>query len=253
MYSLLRKPIKAYPIWILSGWGLFSGTHLFLSHPPIRKKIIDEYCKGKTSTFLALYSAISLATFGPTTLLYMHYRRALSHGAYNGIPLWQVSWKKSALGTLIKISALYTLFESITTPSPVIVTVPPSPHDGFQGLPESNAVPHGIHRITRHPTFFSFALLGLGQLFTRGLLPDVAFWAPFPIFWVIGSLHQDFRLKNESHPSTGKPRFSKEYLDKTSLLPFGAVLKGKQDLREIIQEINVKHLAMAIFSWIWWL
>lgn len=253
MSFLFRPSNQSYPFLILTGWGVFSGTHLFLSHPPIRKKVIRSFCNGSEPTFLGIYSILGLACFIPTTLLYVRYRRSLSSGAHTENSLWNPTRRQQVLGNLLKLSGLYSLFESISTPSPITTKAPPSPHDGLEKMPESTATPHGIHRITRHPTFFSLALLALGQLCTRRSPIDLAYWAPYPIFWVIGSIHQDYRLKSESHPITGKPRFSKEYLDQTSLLPFGAVLKGKQDIREIFREINVKHLVMASFSWLWWL
>jgi uncharacterized membrane protein len=79
----------------------------------------------------------------------------------------------------------------------------------------------------------SFAFMGVGNLLTRGFLSDVLFYSFFPLYTVVGSAHQDQRVG--FHPDT-------------SLLPFAAVLEGKQDLKKALNEMNPKAAAVAIMS-----
>ena len=97
----------------------------------------------------------------------------------------------------------------------------------------------GIYRVSRHSTFMSFALLGIGKLFTRGFMSDIIFWGMFPAFWLVGSLHQDQRLK-ETMPA--------EFFEKTSLLPFMAVYEGKQKMDDIKKEFQPKAAAIALIA-----
>jgi uncharacterized membrane protein len=70
----------------------------------------------------------------------------------------------------------------------------------------------GMVRVTRHGTFMGFALIGLGSAITSTHLVPIVFWLGFPAFWIVGSLHQDYRKKLENIPQ--------EFFEKTSLLPF---------------------------------
>lgn len=58
-----------------AGWGLFTGTHLVMSHPPVREALVNSL--GGEKQYLGAYSAVAAATFFPTTFVYLRY------------PLWQ--------------------------------------------------------------------------------------------------------------------------------------------------------------------
>lgn len=63
----------------------------------------------------------------------------------------------------------------------------------------------------------------------RGHLIDICFWAAYPIILLVGGHLQD-RLNKSKYPPS--------YWQNTSLLPFGAVLMGRQDVKEAWSEIN---------------
>jgi uncharacterized membrane protein len=67
------------------------------------------------------------------------------------------------------------------SPSPVAV-----------GAPKAGAA-RGVHLLTRHPVFMGAGLFGALHLLVMGCASDVAFWAGFPLFAVIGCAHQDGR------------------------------------------------------------
>jgi uncharacterized membrane protein len=162
---------------IVLGWSAFAGTHLFMSHPGNREKIIKTV--GGDKNFLGLYSAVALATFLPQTYIYIKYRRAT--------PAFNPGTLANALGLSLNSLALLCWAQTIATPSAA-------------GLPEqekmkseeqtNQVTAKGINRISRHPMFMSLALLGVGQALRLRRAPDLAYWLGFPIFWVIGSMHQ---------------------------------------------------------------
>lgn len=132
---------------------------------------------------------------------------------------------------------------------------------------KDDAEPMGLNRITRHGVFMAFAFLGLGNVVARGFLGgrrllrvftqraslfplpslisyfhfilDVVFWSGFPIFWVVGSLHQDMR-KRMTLPAS--------FFEKTSLLPFKAIIEGRNSGRKALEEMDKKALAIAVIA-----
>ena len=77
------------------------------------------------------------------------------------------------------------------------------------------------HYITRHGVFMAVGLFGLVHLIPNGFASDIAFFAGFPIFAIVGCLHQDRRkLVTDSQRYAG-------FHAATPLIPF----TGKQTLR----------------------
>lgn len=87
--------------------------------------------------------------------------------------------------------------------------------------------------------FTAFALLGLGNILLRGFIGDVVYWGGWVTIWAVGCPHQDYRLKTTGLVPQG-------YYDKTSFLPFQAILEGKNSLEEAFKEFNKPLLATAI-------
>jgi uncharacterized membrane protein len=84
--------------------------------------------------------------------------------------------------------------------------------------------------ITRHPTFTAFFLWGLAGVLTRPHPAEFIFWAGLSAFSLIGAAHQDMRMWNS------RPR---SMMEQTSMLPFGAVLAGKQTIQSALDEMNI--------------
>jgi uncharacterized membrane protein len=206
-------------IWPIAGlWATFAGTHVVLSHPPVRAKLVEDLGPAK---FQGVYSAVAFASLGP--LVYLHARRAgtgpLVHTMGNSKVMRVVAGGIKTLGAL-------TFTQAVITPSPL----------GMPGV-SAEEEPKGLLRITRHPLFMAFALWGLGNVLVRGALADVVFWGGFPTFWVLGSMHQDFRKKQT---------LSKEFFDKTSLLPFKAIIEGRNSFTAAMQEMSLPGAAAGV-------
>jgi len=60
-------------------------------------------------------------------------------------------------------------------------------------MPTVEADVLGVTRITRHPMLVGFICLGLSQVLRRGLINDLAFWGPLPVFSLLSGWHQDYR------------------------------------------------------------
>lgn len=97
-----------------------------------------------------------------------------------------------------------------------------------------------MERITRHAVFWSFGFLTLSKAITTIYLPEV-FMFTFPtIFAYIGGAHQDHRFLKNSGGS-----LTLEKYNKTSNIPFLAIVTGKQNITDVINELKVTNMAIA--------
>ena len=204
--------------WIVMLWVAFAGTHMLLSSSRLRPGLVRALGE---AGFLAGYSLVSFATFVPLVWVYF----ANKHG---GALLWA-----PALGPVLRwviylgmTVAFVLLVAALMTPSPVSIAAP------------DNVALRGVHRLTRHGLFMGLGLFGLLHLVVNGYATDVAFFAGFPIFAVLGSWHQDLR-KRESLDGY------REFCAKTPFLPFTGreTLRG---LRELSPVAVVIGAAVAI-------
>jgi hypothetical protein len=97
----------------------------------------------------------------------------------------------------------------------------------------------GAKRVTRHPVLWGMALVGLGSALASPLATEVAFGVMPLAMAVIGGLHQDVRgRRNGALPPA---------LDaQTSHLPFGALLSGRQQWADLMDEFAWSNAALAV-------
>lgn len=159
-------------------WLLFAATHMGLSSLRLRPRLVAALGE---RAFQGLYSLLALAIFVPLVWFYLGHR-------HEGALLWVTA--PGALGRW----ALYVL-QGVAWSLVAAGLVQPSPV--ALGVPEAQRPreARGIHRVTRHPVFMGFGLAGALHLVSpgNGFASDVAFWIGFPLFAVVGSLHQDRR------------------------------------------------------------
>ncbi len=179
-------------------WLAFAATHMGLSSHTLRPRIVAA--TGELA-FQGLYSVVALAIFVPLVWVYFANPHAGPHLWYLG-PGPGVRWPMYAAMAL----ALTLVIGGLFTPSPVMAAGGRSPE----------ARVRGVLRITRHPVFMGVGIFGLVHLWVANVnAAELAFFAGFPIFAVLGCAHQDRRKL----ASLGAPYAS--FCAETSLLPFG--------------------------------
>jgi uncharacterized membrane protein len=181
---------------------LFVVTHLGLSHDPIRRGLVDTIGEWP---FRGLYSLVSFLTLGPAAVLWWQNRHL-------GSVLWELPfWSERILASVLIFFGLFLLFQLLATPSPA-------------SMMPAKVEARGVLRITRHPMNMGLALWGLAHLLANGTVGDVAFFGSFVVVGIIGPYHLDARHKrNKGEEFT-------EFCKQTSVLPFGAVLRGRNRL-----------------------
>jgi protein-S-isoprenylcysteine O-methyltransferase Ste14 len=99
----------------------------------------------------------------------------------------------------------------------------------------------GMKRITRHPQLWSMAFVALGAAIGTPFATEAILFA-FPTIWAVaGGAHIDMRHRRGSG---GALNAAQE--DKTSHLPFLALLRGKQSWQALVDELKISNAALAL-------
>ena len=187
---------------LLLWWVLFGGSHMLMSAPGWRSKLVARL--GEWG-FFGVYSLIALITIVPLCMYYGAHK-------HTGPQLWvtllpyliarDVNVLLMGLAFVLFVSGLAAL-----TPSSILATTAPQAY--------------GITRITRHPVFASFFLFGVAHCLVNGALSDIVFFGGFVVLSWLGAWRQDQR-KTDELPGYTEFRLS------TSFLPFGAIVSQRQ-------------------------
>lgn len=205
---------------ILLLWAAFAITHIAFSSIRFRPKLVGLL---GDRGFQGAYSLVALGIFVPLCTVYFSNKHA-------GPLLWSIP-RTSALLWFVQIGmgvAFVLLFAGVLTPSPTSMTAGPG-----EGAPQ----PRGVHFITRHALLMSMALFGAVHLLVNGYASDVAFFAGFPVFVLIGTAHQD-RRKLALDGDRYRP-----FYEATPLVPF----TGSHTLRGL-REISLPAVGLGVVA-----
>jgi uncharacterized membrane protein len=186
-------------------WLGFAGSHLLLSHLPVRDRLVARL---GAQPFQGLYSLIALAFFVPLVWVYFDH-------LHEGPWLWVLP-HGGALTRLVELGmalAFVLILAGLLRPSPASLGAGPT-------------APTGAFRIARHPMFMGIGLFGALHLLLNASATDVAFFAGFPIFALVGCAHQDQRKLAKHTPGYA------EFVAATPFVPFtgGATLRGLREM-----------------------
>lgn len=188
-------------------WLLFGGSHMIGSSMPVRTGLIAIL--GKMG-FRAVYSVVAIATFVPLC-------RAYAEARGEGGLLFMPHPALTLVTTVLVGLAFILLLQSLALPTPMTI------QGDMRGVVVDEA--RGIHRLTRHPMNWAFILFASGHLLVRPYGADAVFWGGFILYSLVSAIHQDRRLLAEERPG-----FGAFYLQ-TSLVPFWAMIRGRQRLQ----------------------
>jgi uncharacterized membrane protein len=199
---------------------LFTATHFGLSHGAVRAGLVKQF--GPVG-FRGVYSLISIGTLAPAATFAWIERHA-------GPVLWDLPrWIELAVSLPLMLLATILLVLSLASPSPVSM-VPARPEA------------RGVLRITRHPMNMGFGLFGVAHVVANGALGDVAFFGLcFAVVGIVGAYHQDARI------AKAKGEALREFRRATSVLPFAAILRGRQKFDP--GDMAWPLVALAVVAW----
>lgn len=204
-------------------WLLFGGTHMLLSSVRLRPRLAGALGEG---AFLGVYSLVALAAFVPLVWIYFANKHAGPHLFHLGAA--------PGVRTLVYVGmgvAFSMLVAGLARPSPAALS---------PGRPE----PAGVLRVTRHPVFMAIGLFGLLHLLAASVnAAELAFFAGFPIFALVGSRHQDARKL------AGGGEAFRHFHARTPFLPFSAPKEVPTALREDAVPIVIGVGVTVLVRW----
>jgi len=191
---------------VAATWLAFFGTHLGLASDPVRGALARRL---GSRGFFALFYSVAAVTFTTWVAVTAAVR-------LEGLPA-------PAPGGHVVIHSMAIAFivAGLSLSAGGLASYPSSP---MALLFHPVREPRGIERITRHPFFAGLTLFAVGHVLIVPTLAAAVFFAGLALQAVVGAAHQDRKLARR----LGRPY--RDYLARTSAVPFAAILSGRQRL-----------------------
>ena len=202
--------LMAAAFWFVTHHGLASGL--------MRARLVAGLGANGFRIFYSILSVLALVLL------------ARASGAAETLPLWAVpAWLRLLLALIMLPAFLFFVAGFLRNPTAV----------GGEAMAGQQI--RGIQRITRHPMLWSFALWALVHVLGNGDLASVIFFGTFAISAFIGMPSIDRKLAARDPEAAAKLQAA------TSILPFGAILAGRNQL--VLAEIGWLAPALALLGW----
>ncbi len=195
-------------------------THSGIAGSPLRGLFVRWF--GETG-FRAAYSVVSFAALA---FLIIAYRRAPV------VPVWFTPRGLRDFLVLVMLAAFVLFAGAVSRPNPTAVggeSAPPDPTRGMQ-------------RVTRHPMLWSFTLWAGVHMIALGAADGFLFFGSFLLTSIWGMNSIDAKLAQRN------PALFTELSRTTSILPFGAILAGRN--RFVASEIGWIGPLTALVVWV---
>ncbi len=221
--ELPTTPAQPAPMWPLAlAAFLFFALHLVLSSGWIRPRLVRVLGDG---AFQGLYSLLAVGT-----LTWAWY--AWEAAPY--IELWpHAPWTRWVPNLGMPFVVILGV-AGYTTRSPTIT--------GLEGSLAEGDPAQGILRVTRHPANSAFVAWGVLHLFPNGDLATVILISSVILLGVLGTWHIE-RRRRQRHGAAWDA-----YAARTSILPFVAILQGRQHLS--LREIGARRIGGGLLLWL---
>ena len=197
--------------------ALWVFVHVGISGTSLRDAVVARLGEGRFMLAFSIASVVSI------TLLVLAWQNAETTF------LWSApGWLRWILALLMLPS--FVLFMASHKRNPTAV--------GNKGLGEE---PRGIQRVTRHPMLMSFAIWGLVHVIGNGDAAALVFFGAFLVTAVAGMPSIDAKLARRHGEAWAG------FAAKTSILPFGAILAGRNRL--VLSEIGWMPPVVGLILW----
>lgn len=208
---------------VFLAWLLFAGTHVGLASGPIRGRLVARLGE---QAFQSLFSLVATVTF---TVLVTTYAGVADAGPF-GPALGRYPLLRTVLVVLSTFGVVCVFGSLLDYPTSAYAL----------SSAGRKREPRGFERITRHGFAVGIALVGLAHALLASRLTGTVFFGMLALFGILGSVHQDTKL------AARHPREHGEYLARTSLLPFVAILQGRTAF--VATELRPVALALGLLA-----
>lgn len=210
----LRALAIAALAWVL--------LHLLVAGSPLRRAIVGRIGE---HGFQGMFSLLSLA--GLIALVWT-YRGAAAVGV--NFDLWVPVRGALWAPILVMPVALLLLIGSLTTPNPTSV--------GMEKVLQADEPARGLLRVTRHPMLWGLILWAGAHTLANGDAASTVLFAAVAIPAACGMLSIDRKRARRD------PEGWRRYAALTSILPFAAILAGRN--RFVAAEVGLWRVALAL-------
>lgn len=200
--------------------ALFVATHIGMATARPRAWMVSRFGE---NLFVTIYSAVASVQFGLLLAYYAAHR-------FDGAAGLSLGATPSIRWVLIAVIAV-----GITLMGGSLVSYPDSP---FGVLGHNFREPYGIERITRHAFFAGTFMLVTAHALLASHLNGTIVFSSLAILAVAGARHQDTKLLRRGGEAY------RHYLETTSMVPFAAIVSGRQ--RIAWEELPVTGLIIAL-------
>jgi uncharacterized membrane protein len=196
----------------------FVGTHIGIGSTPLRDELIERVGE---RVYRLLFSLVALVAI---VWLVVAYRAAPF------LPLWTGGAFFHGLALLVMPVAVLLVVSSLSQANPTAMGQGPDPD-----APEPA---RGMLRVTRHPMMWGVALWAVTHALANPDWASLVFFGAFAVLALGGALALDHRLTRQNRPGWGV------FVQRTSFLPFQAILEGRQTL--VWGEIGWRRVGLAL-------
>jgi uncharacterized membrane protein len=206
-------------IWLLLAALLWTGVHVGVSGTGLRGRLVASVGEGRFTLGFSIASVVTIILL------------AQAWNAAPILPLWSApGWLRWVLA-LLMLPAFVLFIAAVTGPNPTTL-----------GGKLAAAGPAGIQRVTRHPMLCSFSIWGGVHLIANGTLAGVVFFGAFLVTALLGMPSIDTKIRARD------PETWARLAPSTSILPFGAILSGRNRL--VLSEIGPIPLLGGLAAWL---
>lgn len=202
---------------------VFVGTHVGLATDAVRSRVVARL---GAAAFVGLYSLVAALTFAAVVAYYAAHR-------FEGLA--GLAAVTTGLVPLAHEILLVVIAGGVALVVAGLMAYPRMPMALFR---QPIREPYGIERVTRHPFFAGTAIIGIAHVLLAPHLAGTVLMGGLVALALVGARHQDARhLRMRGQPYA-------DYLTATSILPFGAILAGRQRL--VWRELPLGALAAGV-------
>lgn len=203
---------------LLMAAAFWFATHNGLASGVMRARLVAGLGANGFRIFYSILSVLALVLL------------ARASGATETLLLWTVpAWLRLILALIMLPAFLFFFAGFLRNPTAV----------GGEALAGQQI--RGVQRITRHPMLWSFALWALVHVIGNGDLASLIFFGTFAVSAFLGMPSIDRKLAARDPEAAAKLQAA------TSILPFGAILAGRNRL--VLAEIGWVAPVLALIGW----
>jgi uncharacterized membrane protein len=197
---------------------LFVGTHLGIAGTPLRAALVGKLGEG---VYLIGYAIISLLTISWMV------------DAYKVAPYvetWGQLYALQPVALALMLLAFFLVVVGLTTPSPTLV--------GAEDLLDKENPVRGVLRITRHPFLMGVTLWALTHLVVNGDAAGLVLFGAMVVLCMVGAFSIDQKRREKLGDKWN------DFASQTSVIPFAAILQGRNRL--VLGELGWWRILLAL-------